>query len=93
MFNKRNMKPNVSMELDSSELLKRFVSAGVGIGFCPHSTALEDVQLGIIAIVKLDRRSDSPRHGPCLPQGQGSQPRLAGIHRYCSPVKNSSECA
>jgi DNA-binding transcriptional LysR family regulator len=53
MFEDRDMKPNVSMELDSSELLKRFVSAGVGIGFCPHSTALGDVRLGITAIVKL----------------------------------------
>jgi DNA-binding transcriptional LysR family regulator len=53
MFEERNMKPNVSMELDSSELLKRFVAAGVGIGFCAHSTALGDVRLGIAAIVKL----------------------------------------
>jgi DNA-binding transcriptional LysR family regulator len=53
MFEERNMKPNVSMELDSSELLKRFVSAGVGIGFCAQSTALGDLRLGIIAIVKL----------------------------------------
>jgi DNA-binding transcriptional LysR family regulator len=53
MFDERNMKPNVSMELDSSELLKRFVSAGVGIGFCPYSTALGDLRLGITAIVKL----------------------------------------
>ena len=53
MFEDRNMKPNVSMELDSSELLKRFVSAGVGIGFCAHSNALGDLRLGIIAVVKL----------------------------------------
>lgn len=53
MFEERNMKPNVSMELDSSELLKRFVSAGVGIGFCPYNTATGDVRLGIIAVVKL----------------------------------------
>jgi DNA-binding transcriptional LysR family regulator len=53
MFDERDMKPNVSMELDSSELLKRFVSAGVGIGFCAHSTALGDQRLGITAIVKL----------------------------------------
>ncbi len=53
MFDDRDMKPNVSMELDSSELLKRFVSAGVGIGFCPNSTALGDVRLGITTIVKL----------------------------------------
>jgi DNA-binding transcriptional LysR family regulator len=53
MFDERNMKPNVSMELDSSELLKRFVSAGVGVGFCAQSTALGDQRLGIIVIVKL----------------------------------------
>jgi DNA-binding transcriptional LysR family regulator len=53
MFEERNMKVNVSMELDSSELLKRFVAAGVGIGFCAHSNALGDLRLGIIAVVKL----------------------------------------
>jgi DNA-binding transcriptional LysR family regulator len=53
MFDERNMKPNVSMELDSSELLKRFVSAGVGIGFCPYSHALGDLRLGITAVVKI----------------------------------------
>jgi DNA-binding transcriptional LysR family regulator len=53
MFDERDMKPKVSMELDSSELLKRFVAAGVGIGFCPHSTALGDLRLGITAVVKL----------------------------------------
>ena len=85
MFEERNMKPNVSMELDSSELLKRFVSAGVGIGFCPYSTALGDVRLGITAIVKLTDAADPPRHGAGLPQGQGSQPRLPGLHRYRRP--------
>ncbi len=53
MFEERNMKPNVSMELDSTELLKRFVSAGVGIGFCAHSNAQGDVRLGIISVIKL----------------------------------------
>lgn len=53
MFDERNMKPNVSMELDSSELLKRFVSAGVGIGFCAYSNAIGDLRLGITAIIRL----------------------------------------
>jgi DNA-binding transcriptional LysR family regulator len=53
LFDERNMKPNVSMELDSSELLKRFVSAGVGIGFSAYSNALGDQRLGITAIVRL----------------------------------------
>jgi DNA-binding transcriptional LysR family regulator len=53
LFEDRNMKPNISMELDSSELLKRFVSAGVGIGFCPSAAAQGDVRLGITAVVRL----------------------------------------
>jgi DNA-binding transcriptional LysR family regulator len=53
MFDERNMKPNISMELDSSELLKRFVSAGVGLGFCPQSHAQADLKLGLIAAVRL----------------------------------------
>jgi LysR family transcriptional regulator, low CO2-responsive transcriptional regulator len=53
MFEERGMKPNISMELDSSELLKRFVSAGVGIGFCPYLNALGDLRLGITAVIKM----------------------------------------
>jgi len=53
LFEDRNMKPNISMELDSSELLKRFVSAGVGIGFCPFAAAQGDVRLGITAVVRM----------------------------------------
>jgi DNA-binding transcriptional LysR family regulator len=32
LFHERGLKPHISMELDSSELLKRFVAAGVGRG-------------------------------------------------------------
>ena len=32
------------MELDSSELLKRFVAAGVGIGFIARSNIEEDIR-------------------------------------------------
>jgi len=31
------------MELDSSELMKRFVAANVGIGFIPRSNVAEDL--------------------------------------------------
>jgi DNA-binding transcriptional LysR family regulator len=53
LFDERNMKVKVSMELDSSELLKRFVSAGMGIGFCPYSNAIVDLQLGNVAVARL----------------------------------------
>ncbi len=44
LFHERRLKPNISMELDSSELLKRFVAADVGIGFIARSNVLEDVK-------------------------------------------------
>lgn len=44
LFHDRRMKPNYTMELDSSELLKRFVAAGVGVGFIPRSSIQEDVR-------------------------------------------------
>lgn len=47
-FHQRGLKMNVAMELDSSELLKRFVAAGVGIGFIARSNVVEDVQAGVL---------------------------------------------
>jgi DNA-binding transcriptional LysR family regulator len=44
LFHERHLKPAISMELDSSELLKRFVAADVGIGFIPHSNVAADLQ-------------------------------------------------
>jgi len=38
LFHERRLKPIVSMELDSSELLKRFVAVAVGVGFIPAPT-------------------------------------------------------
>jgi DNA-binding transcriptional LysR family regulator len=43
LFHERRLKPNFTMELDSSELLKRFVAAEVGIGFISRSNVEEDV--------------------------------------------------
>ncbi len=44
LFSQRNLSPNISMELDSSELLKRFAAADVGVGFIARSNVLEDVK-------------------------------------------------
>src|SRR5947209_115778 len=49
----RRLKPNVSMELDSSELLKRFVAAGVGIGFIARSTTAGDVKAKALVALPL----------------------------------------
>ncbi|HZQ90955.1 MAG TPA: LysR family transcriptional regulator [Terriglobales bacterium] len=48
LFHERNLKINISMELESSELLKRFVAADVGVGFIARSSAQEDVRSGAL---------------------------------------------
>ena len=52
-FHQRGLKPNVSMELDSSELLKRFVAAGVGVGFIARSNVVEDVKAGVLVTIPI----------------------------------------
>jgi LysR family transcriptional regulator, low CO2-responsive transcriptional regulator len=53
LFHERRLKPIISMELDSSELLKRFVAADVGIGFIPRSHVAEDLQAKALAALML----------------------------------------
>ena len=53
MFHERRLKPNFTMELDSSELLKRFVAADVGIGFISRSNVEEDVRAKVLAAIPL----------------------------------------
>jgi DNA-binding transcriptional LysR family regulator len=50
-LSERRLKPNISMELDSSELLKRFVAAGLGIGFIGRSSVIEDIRAGVLAAI------------------------------------------
>jgi DNA-binding transcriptional LysR family regulator len=53
LFHERRLKPRYSMELDSSELLKRFVAVDVGIGFISRSNATEDVLAGLLKTIPL----------------------------------------
>ena len=53
LFHERRLKPSISMELDSSELLKRFVAADVGIGFIPRSHVVEDLRANALAMLTL----------------------------------------
>jgi len=41
------------MELDSSELLKRFAAADVGVGFIARSNVVDDVRAGLLSAVPL----------------------------------------
>jgi DNA-binding transcriptional LysR family regulator len=51
LFHERKLKPRIAMELDSSELLKRFVAADVGVGFIARSNVQEDVRANVLATV------------------------------------------
>ena len=53
LFHEHKLKPRYAMELDSSELLKRFVAADVGIGFIASSDVLEDVQAKVLCAIPL----------------------------------------
>lgn len=53
LFRERRLKANYSMELDSSELLKRFVAAGVGVGFIARSNVQEDVRAGVLVAIPM----------------------------------------
>jgi LysR family transcriptional regulator, low CO2-responsive transcriptional regulator len=51
LFHERRLKPNYTMELDSSELLKRFVAADVGVGFIARSNVEEDVRARVLCTI------------------------------------------
>jgi len=53
LFHERRLKPNFTMELDSSELLKRFVAADVGVGFIARSNIEQDIRAKALAAITL----------------------------------------
>ncbi len=57
IFDEHRVKPTVSMELDSSELLKRFVAAGIGVGFIARSNVVEDLRAKVLSALELSDAS------------------------------------
>lgn len=57
LFHERGLKPKIAMELDSSELLKRFVAANVGVGFIARSNVIEDAKAGVLTAVPISDAS------------------------------------
>jgi len=53
LFFERRLKPRYAMELDSSELLKRFVAADAGLGFISRSNVQEDVRAKALAVIAM----------------------------------------
>lgn len=54
LFRTHEMQPRVAMEVESSELLKRLIVAGLGMGFLPRINVLGDEKMGALEIIKLD---------------------------------------
>lgn len=53
IFQERQLTVNTSMELDSVELMKRFVAANLGIGFIARSNIVEDVKAGVLCEIAI----------------------------------------
>lgn len=54
MFVQRQLKPEISMELESNELIKRFTAAGVGVGFLARSNTQTEFAAGLLGVVELE---------------------------------------
>lgn len=54
LFAQNDLRPKIAMELDSYELLKRLIIAGMGIGFLPRINILSELRAGILHTVPTD---------------------------------------
>ena len=53
-FRAEDVHPRVAMEVESSELLKRLIGAGLGMGFLPRAVVAGDVALGALHICNVE---------------------------------------
>lgn len=54
LFHARDLDPKVGMELDSSELLKRFIIAGLGMGFLPRTNVAGEERTGAMKTLPIE---------------------------------------
>jgi DNA-binding transcriptional LysR family regulator len=54
VFQSRDVQPKIAMELDSSELLKRLIAAGIGMGFLPYTNVRTDEAAGLLKTMTVD---------------------------------------
>jgi DNA-binding transcriptional LysR family regulator len=54
LFRVNEMQPRVAMEVESSEMLKRYISAGLGLGFLPRTNVAEEEQTGALALLTIE---------------------------------------
>jgi len=53
-FRSQDVSPRIAMEIDSSELLKRMIAAGHGMGFLPLTNICEDERNGLLKGIKVE---------------------------------------
>jgi DNA-binding transcriptional LysR family regulator len=54
LFRVNEIVPRVAMEVESSEMLKRYIGVGLGLGFLPRTNIAEEERLGVLHPLALD---------------------------------------
>jgi len=54
LFRVNEIVPRVAMEVESSEMLKRYISVGLGLGFLPRTNVAEEERAGVLHLLALD---------------------------------------
>jgi DNA-binding transcriptional LysR family regulator len=54
LFRVNEIVPRVAMEVESSEMLKRYIGVGLGLGFLPRTNVAEEERAGILHSLGLD---------------------------------------
>ncbi|MBT9331215.1 LysR family transcriptional regulator [Paracidobacterium acidisoli] len=54
LFRTHELSPRVAMEVESSELLKRYILAGLGVGLLPRTNITEEERIGTLKAIPLE---------------------------------------
>lgn len=54
LFRVNEIVPRVAMEVESSEMLKRYVTVGLGLGFLPRTNVAEEEHAGVLSAIALE---------------------------------------
>jgi DNA-binding transcriptional LysR family regulator len=54
LFRVNELSPRVAMELESSEMLKRYIAAGLGLGFLPRTNVAEEERSGSLHMLTIE---------------------------------------